>query len=63
MTAQELRQYINDIINIRGVEAKLTDHLVVDPVTYANICQHIFDHHQQAIRYANKFGAVRLKIL
>lgn len=49
MTAIELRQFINDIGNTKGVEAKLPDHLDVDPITYANVCQFIFDNHQEAV--------------
>ncbi len=48
MTAQELMKTINEYISVAGIENPLPDHLDVDAVTYANICQYVFDNHQEA---------------
>lgn len=61
MTAQELMKFINEIANTKGIDSKPPDHLDIDPITYANVCQFIFDNHREAIRYEG--GLIEISVL
>ncbi len=43
MTAQDIRKMIADFSNEHGIETPLPETMEVDPETYANVCQAIFD--------------------